>query len=1257
MQVDTGGARIVRKRRRPPPRRRTVTVSARPTPDQVDRTRAARNTGTPNAPAVKIRAFAHPGRAEPQKVIQREVAKAERERQYLAALKRSVSKIKVTPVASPDARDSTRSAAQRRHDADVVRRTVAESRRKYLRKAGRGAGVRAVKRELEGQGEIVKGLSTLADRAAKNSGGGEPILGRTPKYASVINDNLGSRAVKDVVNLPGQIVPSLYVPAAGAYEKATGRPQRLDKFISDLKQHDPIYNAAAAGYEKAKGHEQAAASHWRKAKTAASEHPGYAVLEARGLRAPVGRGAGALVRAGAKTTGSETLKKIGTTERAPKTLKGTSLVEHRSYSPNLIVKAEQALRENRQASKSKRLRQQARRETDPARRRELKAEARRANPRTIRDEDIQTRVDEHFAASEAVRRINQSKLLSTEAKELKGAKKAGPVVSLLAQRITKPTLNSLKSYRNDLTAVGRTLRGAKREANEQLLHDLNQAIDKLESGKLDLTELKTIADRYVGRASVRQAQLTTPERAVYDPEEAARRAALPNAVREGKVERNLPLLKERERLAGKAGRQAKGKAKRAQGKASGRRLQHAKEAARVEQRLTALPQREPSAHAALQAIEEAGLKASQTQVTRATNRATKASERARLAKANAKSASALRRADPWLRAGTGSKVKTSTLEKWIEQRHGPGAKGAIVSQRPAQLMGGSDFYQSGMRPVGGQDRRYTGKATTEGTAAHSNEALIRQQTRTQALTDAFDTYKRFVNEFALQRGGGKGPRPFKNYDDAMQHAMDRSSKGDVDWTVVRLTPRGSNEHQLQAMLAGDEGGIGDMVQSALKGEGEGPWAVIPEAAAKRLQQHMTALQPTTLRRGARAFQSTVRRAVLATSIPWAIGNVGEAGFRSALNVVTPRHYVTGRRILKALEAEDAELAKRFTAQTTGGGHYAFADRTIYSNVDAMEAGLVRDLTKLSQKFRGTRGGGAVTGVWDRYTHHVFDLTRRVEEQFQTAMLGKATREHLMTPTLQKLSTEAVRQLARDGKLDTNVASKLGREIDIMYGKYSKWSPQMREAVAMYTPFLAWTRNAASFLVTAPVRHELATAVAAGTVNATEDERATWEKESDLPSFLRGGIPTSQIPPEFRKALGLKPGGHWKPGRFTPLGLGSDPLGGLASTVLPQFESVLRAMGGQDWTGRPLKVKGGGEPDTFDKTKAAVQALMDETIPFLGVVRRTHEKGKQALLHSAIGYIPPSKTKRKASGTLSPGFGGSPYGKGGFGGPSFSGGFK
>lgn len=123
---------------------------------------------TRNAPEPdegKVRMFANPQRANPRRVIAQEVARQrkvardrqqgfEREATQQRATKRVVQKLNVTPVASPDATDSTRSAAQKAHDRASVETAVRDSRQKALRARSAGSWSDAVEKSLVGPGGL-----------------------------------------------------------------------------------------------------------------------------------------------------------------------------------------------------------------------------------------------------------------------------------------------------------------------------------------------------------------------------------------------------------------------------------------------------------------------------------------------------------------------------------------------------------------------------------------------------------------------------------------------------------------------------------------------------------------------------------------------------------------------------------------------------------------------------------------------------------------------------------------------------------------------------------------------------------------------------------------------------------------------------------------------------------------------------------------------------------------------------------------------
>jgi hypothetical protein len=117
--------------------------------------------------------------------------------------------------------------------------------------------------------------------------------------------------------------------------------------------------------------------------------------------------------------------------------------------------------------------------------------------------------------------------------------------------------------------------------------------------------------------------------------------------------------------------------------------------------------------------------------------------------------------------------------------------------------------------------------------------------------------------------------------------------------------------------------------------------VVPGTAVKQMARHMKNLDPGDAERFAQAAFSNWRKIVLSLSIPWVVGNTAEASLRSALNLVGPRSYLTGRRARRdapklaealgkgkpKLEQERLKTAAALgEARTVGSGRTALVNR-------------------------------------------------------------------------------------------------------------------------------------------------------------------------------------------------------------------------------------------------------------------------------------------------------------------------------------------
>jgi hypothetical protein len=1120
---------------------------------------------------------------------------------------------------------------------------VREARLKQLRAQHRGSGIRAIKRELEGKGVVAKALGAIGHQLGASTGQIVANVGAAPNVARIRPNvrqaavtpgggaKLATRTVEDLVNAGAQAIPSVYVPAAGLFEAAKGRPQRIKKFGKDFKQSDPVYNALAAATFKATGDDRAARAHWSKAKKAAAEHPGFTALEIAGGRGVFGRGLGAGVRGTARVTGSKTLRKIGTTERTPRTLAGTNLVQHRRHSRDLTIKALDVYRDRTARKRAAELRDQAAKEANPEKAAELRAKARNVDPTAIRDRDIYKAVDEHTDAVEQVRRINRTKVLQEETKALgtkrprSAVRRGGPVTSLLTQGIVRPTVKSLTGYLDDLKVAHDRLaktpdaRGKVR-ANKQLQHDLTEALDRIKSGKVDLDELHDIARRYAGRSVTAQGALIA--KGMLDPAQAERARLTPFAARELGAHRDKPYLLEQAAAAKKTAKRAKGQAKRASSRARLKRTA------------------QPYGPLTKQAFTTLGKAETKAQAKRAA---------AKTARQEASAKAALAREDPLL-AGDKTHLSTDQMRA-MQAVHGDFSP-AFVSQAP-NARGARNFYVNAARAPGISGKRRGGTATVEGTLDAHPDLLVEQQARTQGLADAYDGFQSFLRQFAVRKKGKGTVAPFKDKTKAQRKVDDLNAQGDVEWTLVRMNPFAARHEQLQKMLEGTEPheGVHQQIIDALnvKTEGEGPWAIVPKAAAQRMEKHLRVMNPDNAGLAARGLNQTFRKGVLSLSLPWLLGNVTEATARSAMARAGVGSLVTGHRVLKASEriAREQgrpEAAAEARARTIGTAHYGMADQHVHTSLDQFTDSRTKTLVRALATFKRAPVARHAVWVWNAHTHLTMGLVNKfIEQSFQKAALGRAVKnQELMTPSLFRASQKAVDEAAR-GVLNPNTAAALGREVDRMYGRYSKFSPTERKALALYTPFAAWMVNAGRFLKEMPVENPGTTAGIAAVEQATTDWRKTHGLDvfsRALPLYLQGSIPG-------------KGGARYRaPTRYTPFSLAADPIGVSTGQILPQIMGTILAGKGLNWKGQPI-VRG-AEPGPQDELKTIAQSLAEGLIPGFGLGGRIKSKGAHAaLLDAAIGKTTPKKKKPSSSrrSGFSSGFGGSGFSSG------FSSGFK
>lgn len=1026
---------------------------------------------------------------------------------------------------------------------DILKSATPAARRELKRnppkqpkpvRAKRPSFGRALRDELEGKGLLAEGAKKAAEAVGKHavivSTGGGPTIATNlgsgrgvrarPRGGAGVAAVLAPRPVKapkavrrtleDALNFPAQAVPSVYVPAAAAVEAVRGKPARGKKLLHDLPRTDPVA-ALVTGHPK-------------RALKLAEEHPGFAAIEAVGLKGTAGRGVTRVQEVAGKRP----------TARAPRQgPEGTGLAQVQSYSRDAGTRAVQKATERRRARKAAELRR------DPDR----LVEAVRKDPVRMSDNEIRKRVDERVAVNETIRRQNRAKA-TTEARQaitgtvtptgnvrqrarttLRNERvrvKPTAATTLRAQAITRASVNDLRTYRDELAARHGELPPAQQQANRALRREIGKAIDK----NPDPVRLRETAEAWQRVMEPRQAKLV--EHGLLSAGQAQKAPLVPYAVRhmEGVV-----------------------------------------------------PGEKGPVHADGSPVSAAEIKAHM-------------------------------------------KARSVTEPSYVTQQ--PGQRGArnyfVSSGQPPRITGGTR----------------TGAATVRGTHEAHPDVLVEGVAKAQGLIDAAEGFGATVREFAHKPTLGK----LATKRDADNAARDLTARSGTEWRAVRIQPFAGRSAQLKALLdkAGGEGALDDSVgatqpvrealDAAIRGhDGPGPWALMPEPAAAQFAAHLHQLGTGPKGRALQAVGSGFRRTVLATSPTWMTGNVAEATLRSGLARAGPRSYVTGRRVVKALEAQDPQAARELAARALSGGHYSMADRTHIRRDSTQFKGsaVLEPVARGLGAFWRAPGPRHAAAAWKGWTDLVFrQLNGRLESQFQTAMLGKALRDSpLMDGHTLKMSHAAVEQAAR-GLKGTNEQAAFAREVERMYGKYQAFSPDTRWAISTYTPFIAWWLNAVKFIADVlPRDHPAATTLIVASEQATEE----WRKDEGLDLFIKGALPGF-----LQGSIPLSGGRHQRaPFRYTPFGAFGDPLDTLGGAVLPQFSGILAAFNGEDWKGAKLRKPNGEPADTLDKARAAAASFVDATVPIVAQAGRIKKKSIAAL--NPVAPVEPAKPKvRKGAGS-------------------------
>jgi hypothetical protein len=543
---------------------------------------------------------------------------------------------------------------------------------------------------------------------------------------------------------------------------------------------------------------------------------------------------------------------------------------------------------------------------------------------------------------------------------------------------------------------------------------------------------------------------------------------------------------------------------------------------------------------------------------------------------------------------------------------------AFVSQRP-RARGARSFYRAFWPDRAGVAKaKRTGKATTEGTFDPSFDAIVEQRIRGRGIVDAIRGFDNIAKEFALE-----GKR-YEGWNEAAQAAERIEEATGMAVRPVRLTPLRARavearraEEIFDTLDPSNQRGMDNLTKQLLDdavAPGEaGPYVLLPDQVVQRLGEHFQAA--TTTRRVAQVLSSGFKGVVLPTSPNWLLGNFVDVNMRTALSGTTPFGFNAGlgRKLMREVERQNPELAKRIRAGLVPGSIYGAADQTrTFRDARQFAGTSLAPLARSMGTLRRTPGVKQTVSFYGKYRDTVFDFNRRfLEDQAFYAMLGKQARREVRARTNRwekglRLGEEAVRGLAK-GLTETQEQIRFAKAVEETLGQWTANSPGARMFLVDYAPFAMWTRAATKFvLYTLPVKHPIKTAIAAAAYEMTEEEREALGlshfTEGALPPNLQGSIPTGD-------------GGLVGAQTITSFGYFADYQNSLASSFLPQFP--LAELAGLDWTGKKLAHEDGTPLNVQERAIAAALSMGEAYIPFLAMGKRMSEDGPTAALPRTV----------------------------------------
>lgn len=566
----------------------------------------------------------------------------------------------------------------------------------------------------------------------------------------------------------------------------------------------------------------------------------------------------------------------------------------------------------------------------------------------------------------------------------------------------------------------------------------------------------------------------------------------------------------------------------------------------------------------------------------------------------------------------GEPLTAQEIEAEMERR-GVGTPGFISHQPPTPGDYFQPHYGGAMLPKGTR----TGEAAVTGTALHGVEALTRQLRRSAGLVHRAKTWNAAITHFGhVVPGVKKFADAWKVKENPAKYGLDPDEK----WVTVPLHPfqakkherEGALENQSPAIAHLEEGGdvaysddhAGEILADGLKAglkEELAPGTQIAFMPKKIAEEFRKDAEPsnTGLKAG-QAATNVFKRAVLPFSPSFYIGNGFDNYLRTFLAGINPVHFLIGSKVARKLSDETK-------AELLGGALYSSVDRmSPHRSIESIVTGediaskAARRMADWSRKHGWKQAAVKfLPSLMSGTSHFLLSTNALLTERLpQYGALGKVALADMRDTQRSWVKAihhfdEASTEFAK-GAPKLSTMTRLQKDLEEVYGNYSRMSPGARKTLSTFVPFWTWMRAAYKFVyLTMPAHHPVQTGLltAARRANQAHLEAFGLDPEGEKPveNYLRGGIPLDST------------GGIVATANYNSFGYAASPSEAGERAIAPQIAAVREGLGGRNPFGEPLPES----PSEIDRVLAGALGLARAAIPGMNLLIK-EEKGKPVI---------------------------------------------